>query len=100
MTVGRWFEANLSRILKARAAWAAAVRLPAGVAGDTLALCLAALRPRNQWPENTRFYQALRARLAENPLGALVALGAAVAALAYLGFGPAALRWTNLLFGA
>ncbi len=93
MTLGRWLETNLRRILGSRANRVARTALPAGAAGPALSRCLAALRPRNRWPENTRLYAALRARLAENPVTALVAFSLAAAAIAYVGLGGASLGW-------
>jgi len=95
--LGLWFEANVSRVLRARARWAAGVALPAGAMDQAFARCLSTLRPRNRWPENTRVYAAIRARLTENPVAALAAFGAAAAAVIYLGFGQAAVTWLGAL---
>lgn len=97
MTLGRWFETNLSRILKARAGWAASVVTPAGAIDETFARCLTTLRPRNRWPENTRFYAVIREHLAEDPIRALAAFGVATAIVIYLGFGRAAVSWLGTL---
>lgn len=97
----QWFDANISRVLRARARRVASVALPAWAMDRALARCLATLRPRNRWPENTRVYAALRARLAENPVAALAAFGATTAVIAYLGFGRAAVTWLGaLLWGS
>ncbi len=94
-----FFEANLAKILRFRAAMAGVAPIPAGLVEATVALCLGALRPRDKWPENTRFYLALRDRLAEHPLGALFAAGAVAAVALYVGFGPAALEWAGHMLG-
>ena len=105
MTIPKCLEANLGRILKARArsveAGSGAAEAGPGVAeakatravAETVALCLAALRPRNRWPENTRLYAAIRSRLAEDPLRAAAAFGAAAATAIYLSFGRTGLSW-------
>jgi hypothetical protein len=98
VTSVEWLEANLGRILKARArsveagSRAAEAQATRAVA-ETVALCLAALRPRNRWPENTGLYAAIRSRLAENPLRAATAFGAGAATAIYLGFGRTGLSW-------
>ena len=98
MTIVEWLEANLGRILKARArsveagSGAAEAKANRAVA-ETVALCLAALRPRNRWPENTRLYAAIRSRLAEDPLRAAAAFGAGAATAIYLSFGRTGLSW-------
>jgi hypothetical protein len=97
MTANQWFEENIRRVLKGRAARAASLALPAEALADTLALCLGALRPRNRWPENTRLYVAVRARLAEDPVRALAGLGVATAVIVYLGFGQESLAWLGSL---
>jgi hypothetical protein len=93
-----WLEANLGRILKARARSVeapsgAAEAMTTGAVAETVALCLAALRPRNRWPENTALYAAIRSRLAEDPLRAAAAFGAGAATAIYLGFGRTGLSW-------
>lgn len=93
----RFFEHNLARILKARAARAAAVVLSPRALEGALTRCLVAVRPRNRWPENTRAYLVLRERLGESPLTTLVALSAVTAAALYLGFGQAAVGWVGTL---
>jgi len=86
MTIPRWLEANLGRILKARArsveagpgaaeAGPGAEAQATRAVAETVVLCLAALRPRNRWPENTGLYAAIRSRLAEDPLRAAAAFG-------------------------
>lgn len=96
-SVGRWLEQNLTRVFRARVRRVSGLDLPAGSLEKTINLCLAALRPRDRWPENTRVYAAIRARLAENPVAVLAAFGAATAAVVYLGFGPAAIAWLRSL---
>ena len=105
MTIVEWLEANLGRILKARArsveAGSGAAEAGPGAAkakanravAETVALCLAALRPRNRWPENTGLYAAIRSRLAEDPLRAAAAFGAGAATAIYLSFGRTGLSW-------
>jgi hypothetical protein len=99
MSVGRFFEANLARILAARARRAAAVQVPARTVEAAVSRCLVTLRPRHRWPENTRPYAFLRARLADNPVGSLAAFSAAAAGALYLGFGRAAVAWLGALLG-
>ena len=104
MTIAKWLEANLGRILKARArsveagpgaaeAGPGAEAQATRAVAETVVLCLAALRPRNRWPENTRLYAAIRSRLAEDPLRAAAAFGAAAATAIYLSFGRTGLSW-------
>mgnify|MGYP001378568451 CR=1 FL=1 len=89
------FEANLLRVLGARAAKAG--HLPDHIQEQALALCLDALRPRNRWPENTRFYATIKARLSERPLGVLFAVAAGTTVALYLGFGPSVFTWLGSL---
>ncbi len=96
-TFGRWFETNISRVLRARARRVAGMTLPAGAVDRALARCLSSVRPRNRWPENTRVYAAIRAGLAENPVAALAAFGATTAAAVYLGFGQGGVTWLGSL---
>jgi len=97
VTVDRYLDSNLVLVLRARARRTAGATLPGRVLDETLERCLAAVRPRDRWPENTRFYAALRRRLAENPLRSLAAVGAVTAAAVYLGFGGTAVGWLGAL---
>ncbi len=96
---GRFFEANLARILGARARRAAGLPLPARALEVAVSRCLVTLRPRHRWPENTRAYAFVRARLTDNPIGALTTFAAVAAGALYLGFGRAAVDWLRVLLG-
>lgn len=93
------FELNLTTVLRARdrrAADPTGATLPAGVLEAAVEACLAAVRPRDRWPENTRLYAVLRAQLGERPYRAFLAVGAAAAAL-FAVLGPRALSWLDPL---
>lgn len=98
-TVKRFFEANLVKVLRARARRAQGLPLPGAALETAVRRCLAGLRPRNGWPENTAAYEVIRAHLSAAPLATLAGFGMVAALVLYLGLGQTAVAWVGALLG-